>query len=183
MRRLDQAACSWRDSPNWNFRTMHRNELSQEPEILSRFPEFVQLHYDAWIAYEWNYHRTARILMHGQLLRCLDRFSLDVEEMLQIAARQLRQESVIIIQKLADEILSTVPQSLGDIDRDGNIRTSASYGSKGSAVGGYFLLWPIKIIKTLDTATADQRTMAKGVFERIRECTGMKSFLGDLSSI
>jgi hypothetical protein len=183
MRQLDQAACSWRDSPNWDFKTVHRTELSKDPEVLARLPHFVQLHCDAWIAYEWNYHRTARILMHGQLLRCLDRVSLSDDEMLQAEAHHLRQESVIITQNLADEILSTVPQSFGDLDQDGKFRTNSSYGSRGSGVGGYFLLWPIRIIKSLDTATQEQRETAKEVFERIRELTGMRSILGDVSSI
>ena len=50
-------------------------------------------------------------------------------------------------------------------------------------VGAYFLLWSIKILKSHEHVNEEQREMARGVFERIREVTGMKKMLGDKSCI
>jgi hypothetical protein len=70
----------------------------------------------------------------------------------------------------------------GDIDHEGRLQT-LSEASKCRGLGGYFLLWPIKIVKRSELATEEQRHWAEAVFERIREYTGMKSALGDTSII
>jgi hypothetical protein len=183
---LDQVTTTWRRGPDWAYKTIHRSEITQDELKVSKFPEFVQLHQDVWIAYEWNYHRTARIILHEHLLECLDRLQCScpgTERTFSTDLCSLKQSCVTIIWALVDEVLSTVPQSLGDIDHEGNIVENSSGTPKCKGVGGYFLLWPIKIIKVIRSATAEQRSVAQGVFERIRECTGMKSALGELSSI
>jgi len=139
-----------------------------------------------WIAYEWNYHRTARVILHEHLLECLDQFQqvyAGDDDGLWTVVKSLRETSVSIIQSLVDEVLSTVPQSLGDVDHEGNIPAPSTGTSICRGVGGYFLLWPMKIFKTTRSATGEQRITAREVFERIRECTGMKSTLGDASKI
>jgi hypothetical protein len=183
---LDQTAVSWRKGRNWTFKTIHRSELSvlQNSPTIQTLPEVIQLHKDPWIAYEWNYHRTARILTHEHLLRCIDRLLCkgSLEDYAQNQLEGLQRKSKAIVQGLAAEILSTVPQSFGDIDHNGNIRDgNAPLRSQG--VGAYFLLWPMKIIKRTKTVTKEQQNTAQLVFDRIRERTGMKSILGDLSCI
>jgi len=186
MHALDQVATSWRDGLSWVYRTIHRSELASGKETVAGFPEFLQLHHDVWIAYEWNYYRTTRIIMHEHLPLCLGRLEsahLAMEEALRTDLCSFRQASITIIRALVDELLSTVPQSLGDIDHEGNILEKASKTPKCKGIGGYFLLWPVKIIKRTHSATAQQKAIAQGVFERIRECTGMKAALGEASSI
>ena len=73
MHELDQTAITWRQGSCWAYETIHRSELGRDELATSKFPEFIQLHPDVWIAYEWNYHRTARIILHEHLLECLDR--------------------------------------------------------------------------------------------------------------
>jgi hypothetical protein len=175
MHTLDQSVVDWHDQPHWKFKTISRNSLSLSSELLAGLPERIQLHADAWMAYEWNYHRTARILMHCQLLTCLDRLARYDDYNLNCEVRNLNLHSTAIIRDLVDEILSTVPQSLGDINNKGKPINTTTGKSKGRAVGAYFLLWPIKIIKGLDTATPNQISCAETTFERIREFTGMKS--------
>ena len=186
MHDLDQVASTWRQGPSWAYKTIHRSEITQDRSIAHKLPEFVQLHRDVWIAYEWNYHRTARIILHEQLLECLDRLQ-SVYSGSQGPSPMdlclLKEASISIIRALVDEVLFTVPQSLGDVDHEGNIMHTPSPGPNCQAVGGYFLLWSIKTIKVTRSATEEQREVAKEVFERIRECTGMKSALGELSSI
>ena len=182
---LDQVATTWRQGPGWAYKTIHRSELTQDEAIISDLPEFIQLHRDVWIAYEWNYHRTARIILHEHLLECLDRlqsFYSGIQESLPADLCSFKQESNTIIWNLVDEVLSTVPQSLGDIDHQGILTHDSSDSRKCQGVGGYCLLWPMKVVKTIRSATAEQKSVARGVYERIRECTGMKSALGKLSS-
>jgi len=183
---LDQDSATWRSGPEWSYKIMHRSEISMDPTIASRFPEIVQIHQDVWIAYEWNYHRTARIILHEHLLACLDR----LEKMWitetgspSIAISSFKEKSISTIQFLVDEVLSTVPQSLGDIDQEGKIIDVVLGTSSCRGIGGYFLLWPIRVIKETAYATPEQILTAKNTFERIRDCTGMKTALGDVSCI
>jgi hypothetical protein len=182
MRVLDKTAITWRQGPNWEFRVLSRSDIFLYGEQTPAFPEIIQLHSDVWIAYEWNYHRTARILLHEQLLRCLERIRPGTQGDVRIEIDTIAQSSIEIVQSLADDILSTVPQMLGDIDHEGRVQ-SFSDSSKGRGLGGYFLLWSIKIVKRSKPAREEQRCRAEAVFERIREYTGMKATLGDASII
>ena len=183
MHELDQIATTWRKGPEWAYREIHYSDMDQDWSKSPDFPAYVQLHHDVWVAYEWNYHRTARMIMHEHLLECLSRLknSLSGVSLLELASTE--QASLVIIWSLANEILSTVPQSLGDIDHQGNLTESSSGRPKARGVGAYFLLWPIKMIKALKHPTTEQKRIAQVVFERIREYTGMKSTLGERSNI
>ncbi|TVY85287.1 hypothetical protein LSUE1_G001291 [Lachnellula suecica] len=205
MHTLDHIATSWRVGPSWSFRTVSKRDMPNYP---ASFPDQIQLHHDAWIAYEWNYHRCARIILHTHLLECVERLlsslslashsyasppssvsedeSPTFEELQEYYAR-----SRLVISWLADGILATVPQSLGDIDSAGNLLTPPSEMDGEvledkrtlQGVGAYFLMWPIKIVKSHKHLMDGQREMAEEVFERIREVTGMKKLLGDKSCI
>jgi hypothetical protein len=182
MHTLDTKTLTWRKGVNWSFKTVPSTKVARVEELPEHFPASIQLHRDIWIAYEWNYHRTARIVLHEQLLECIDRVYLGTTEDIQDEFEFLRKVSVSIIRDLVDEILSTVPQSLGDIDGEGNL-VDSTIPPKSRGVAAYFLLWPIKIIKSTKSATSKQREAGMFIFERIREYTGMKSILGDLSCI
>ena len=183
---LDQASTTWRHGPAWTYKTFPRSQLTQNEELLSKWPENVQLHRDVWIAYEWNYYRVGRIIMHEHILQCLDRlhsmFNGDQASLRPVIC-SFEETSISIIKGLIDEILSTVPQSLGEVDQDGNLLDNLPGTKSVKAIGGYFLLWPIKFTKSTRSATSHQRMAARDVFERIRECTGMKTALGDESKV
>jgi hypothetical protein len=157
MHNLDRLTESWREGSQWAYRTIHRSEIAgDETAAAADLPEFIQLHRDVWIAYEWNYHRTARIILHEQLLRCLDRLQElypHTQEVVQSALASFKRSSVAIIRALVSDALSTVPQSLGDIDLEGHLMKHSSRTSICNGVGGYFLLWPIKVIKGTPSAT------------------------------
>jgi len=189
MHELDRKTVSWRTGEEWRFRTIPKTEVTMpskdaEGEFSERLPKNIQLHQDVWIAYEWNYHRTAHILLHTNLLTCLDWAKTPSSENTQLDSdlQLLTRASVSIIQGLANEILSTVPQTFGDIDNQGR-KTDLAFAARCRALGAYFLLWPIKILKSSKAVTVRQREDAEIVFERIREYTGMKDALGDLSCI
>ncbi|KAF4494195.1 negative acting factor [Fusarium agapanthi] len=178
---LDQEATRWRKSPEWSFQTRTHEEILDNKESSFWLPESVQLHPDLWMAYEWNYHRTARIILHQKLVACLEKVNTALPSDSGAATRIT--ESINTIQSLAGEILATVPQSFGDIDRLGRWH-AGSKTARWQAAGAYLLLWPIKIIKSQSAlTTGSQKEDAQRVFERIRECTGIKSSLGVLSEI
>lgn len=185
MQALEKVAMTWRSGLEWAFKTVRRSDIIQGEEPASIYPEFFQLHRDVWIAYEWNYHRTGRVILHEHLLLCLDRLESTYasSEAVQAESNHFRVASVSVIHTLVDEVLSTVPQSLGDIDHEGNLLNHLPTTSKCKGVGGYFLLWPIRIIMSTHTATSEQRACARATFERIRQCTGMNAALGVASCI
>lgn len=180
---LDSEAATWRNGPEWKYRVIYRSEIITDPTEASRFPACIEIHQDVWIAFEWNYHRTARIIMHENLLQCLHRLRTTNKDVHEFPFKATEQSSISTIRTLADDILSTVPQTFGDIDQEGNILNNAGQAPKCASIGAYFLLWPIKIIKSTASATENQRVMAQNVFQRIREITGMKYALGERSNI
>ncbi|KAF4954920.1 hypothetical protein FGADI_4920 [Fusarium gaditjirri] len=181
MLRLDQEATHWRQKPEWRFQTKSRGEILDNRKSEFWLPESIQLHPDLWMAYEWNYHRAARIILHQKLVACLERVNAALPSDSRVTTRIT--ESIKIMQSLACEILATVPQSFGDIDHLGRWHLG-SKTARCQGVGAYLLLWPIKIIKSQSALTTEsQKEDAQRVFERIRECTGMKSNLGVLSEI
>ncbi|KAH8879488.1 hypothetical protein GQ53DRAFT_671915 [Thozetella sp. PMI_491] len=186
MHDLDRAATEWRQGPAWAYKTVRLSDTSSHGGSSGSIPGFIQLHPDVWVAYEWNYHRTARVIMHEQLLDCLNRFdelSAEASKDLLASVQALKDMSVAIIKDLVDEVLSTVPQSLGEVDHEGNPLNPRKSIELCQGVGGYLLLWPIKIMKETRSADAKQRAAAQAVFEHIRECTRMKDVLGEISNI
>lgn len=191
MHTLDSEATRWRQRPEWSFAIKRVEDIQGYRNHIDGLPMTLHLNKDLWLVYEWNYHRTARIILHQQLLACvaalnpgISAASLEIEDAELMAWKET---SSMTVEVLAEEVLSTVPQSFGDVDHLG--RCTASSSSSGDyprpqAIGAYLLLWPIKIIKSNDGASTDiQKKTAGAVFERIRECTGMKNALGSLSII
>lgn len=190
MQQLDKDATLWRQTPEWKFSTTPKTpDMALPYGLYELLPYYLQLHRDIWMAYEWNYHRTARITLHGQLLQCLGETIARIEAEsggqndLALDLRMQMEHSVSVVQILADEVLATVPQCFGDIDAEGR-RAESGRLPGCRAIGAYLLLWPIKIIKGTEASTSKaQKEAGAIVFERIRDCTGMKKNLGELSSI
>jgi hypothetical protein len=182
----DQEAVRWRQTSQWSFTSIAVSERPDLSSVARGITETIQLHSDVWMAYEWNYHRTARIIFLQQLLQCakaaLEGPDLDVVHE-QILSNTIA-ECVATIQWLADEFLATVPQSLGDVNHMGRLHDSNNGPPRCRAIGGYLLLWPTRTVKAETSATSvNQKERAQRVFEKIRECTGMKDLLGDKSII
>ncbi|KAG9253963.1 uncharacterized protein F5Z01DRAFT_655617 [Emericellopsis atlantica] len=184
---LDQEVSEWRRRPEWSFKTVSRSEISSEAEVSNHLPERVEIHRDIWMAYEWNYHRTARLILHQQLLQCLEKLASSSSTIesghldSQIACWMER--SVSTIHTLADQVLATVPQSLGNVNSLGQYRRNRTAQSSHRAIGAYLLLWPIRVIGS-ETSRAAERQIRSAVvvLDGIREHTGMKSHLGTLST-
>lgn len=187
MHALDAEATKWRQRAEWSFRTVLAEDIAGYRHKTAYLPDTVQIHGDVWMAYEWNYHRTARILLHQQLLACLTAIESDGDELVDGQTAEVmawKETSIMVVRTLAEEILSTVAQSFGDVDGAGRSVDVFEDGPSCRAIGAYFMLWPVKIMKSEDgVATDAQKEAARLVFERIRETTGMKRTLGALSIV
>jgi len=187
-RSLDDVAARWRDGPEWAFKTLDKWNVEGDAALIATFPASIQLHSDVWNAYEWNYHRTARIVMHMQLVACIRR-AISIAALSSAPTDITRfsealEHSTNLIRQLADDVFATVPQTFGEINHLGRVLRPDAESPKCRGVGGYLLLWPIKIIKSEQCCvTEQQRTAAITIFERIRDYTGMKAELGSLSMI
>ncbi|KAI1142035.1 hypothetical protein F5Y05DRAFT_402055 [Hypoxylon sp. FL0543] len=184
--KLDQEVASWRQKPEWSFKTLAVSDLPGFDPSVRPLTSTVQLHPDLWLAYEWNYHRTARSIGYQQLLNCL-RTAMgtpDLEPLTRESVRILIAQFTETVRLFADEVLSTVPQTFGDIDHLGRLHDHKAGAPRCRGIGAYLLLWPIKMIKGAQLSTSpEQKESGQVVFERIREYTGMKSHLGSLSII
>jgi hypothetical protein len=177
MHNLESESVAWRAGSHWAYRTILTSTLTTSKgevltaEELQNWPEEVGLYPDLWIIYELNYQRTGRVILQTQILECLGSLGSisDVDQLI-VYSRNT-------ITALINEILGSVPQSLGHMSSNGVVlRTNIEDGSgeKGtSAIGAYFLLWSIKIIRSSKYASEEQKGRAREVFRRIRKVTGM----------
>jgi hypothetical protein len=183
---LDQSAVSWRQTSQWSFTNLKVAERPDLEAVACGITDTIQLHPDIWMAYEWNYHRAARITFLEQVLKCskaaLETSDLDTTKEQKLTDTIAKCTSTI--EWLVNEILSTVPQSLGDVNHMGHVHDMMDGVPRCRGVGGYLLLWPIRISKgQLFGTTPEQKERAWKVFERIRDYSGMKSTLGNKSII
>jgi hypothetical protein len=183
---LDQSAVSWRQTSEWSFQNLTMSERPDLEPVARGITDKIQLHCDIWMAYEWNYHRAARITFLEQLLKCSKAAlgTLDLDTVEEKTLTDTIAKCTSTIQWLADEVLSTVPQFFGDVDHMGRAHDIKDGFPRCHAIGGYLLLWPIRITKVQTSATTpEQKERCCRVFERIRDYTGMKATLGDKSII
>lgn len=181
---LDQTAVSWRQTSEWSFKNLAVSERPDLKLAARGITDTIQLHPDIWMAYEWNYHRAARIIFLEQLLKC-SRAALETPDLDDVEEKALTDtiaKYTSMIQWLADEVLSTVPQTFGDVNHMGRAHDVKDGPPRCRAIGGYLLLWPIKTSKGRTFATTpEQKERAWRVYDRIRDYTGMKATLGDKS--
>ncbi|KAK8080414.1 hypothetical protein PG997_008232 [Apiospora hydei] len=128
---LDQTASSWRQGPQWQFKSVSASELSSGLPF-PPLTRIVELHGDVWKAYELNYHRTARILFHQQLLKVIEAVLAkpDLPELVVLSLHEMMDRSTTAVCALVESILATVPQSLGDVDHLGHVAEAPSAAPK-----------------------------------------------------
>ncbi|KAI0161841.1 hypothetical protein GGR52DRAFT_586104 [Hypoxylon sp. FL1284] len=183
---LDKEVVSWWEKREWSYKTLNVSDLPEFDVSVRPLTKTIQLHGDLWMAYEWNYHRAARLIAYQQLVRCLAT-TIEKANSGDPATESMRilvEQFTDTIRMLAEEVLSTVPQSFGDIDHLGHVHNHRTGPPRCRGIGGYLLLWPIRIIKSEECSTTEeQQRSGQIVLDRIREYTGMKLHLGSLSSV
>jgi len=113
-----------------------------------------------WSASLWNKHRASRIILHQALLARLDaaKSNYTDEEFETLDMIHHRCKATLAIQVMIHDIFASIPWSLGDI-------TSSNTGSK--SIGGYFLVWALRVVLVCPIASEEQRNRARAALVRI----------------
>jgi hypothetical protein len=115
-----------------------------------------------WAAGNWNKHRAARIILHQRILETLDKSPpTDLDDQPRLSEQTAL--SLSIIYKMVHDVFASVAYSIG-----------ATAGSKSNfprGVGGYFLIWSLKVILRCPFISAEQYFTARDVLWRVgKEC-------------
>ncbi|KAI9740241.1 MAG: hypothetical protein M1834_004819 [Cirrosporium novae-zelandiae] len=162
---VDIAMSHWRDSasPQWDYETIGGVDGGGSSHSLG----FHHVYTDVHIASLWNFYRASRILLH-ESFDGVDGISATHVINNHHGPVPVPDSGAIfpcrkLVGQLADEILASVPFSLGDIDNVG--RTSRPTGS--GRLGAFFLTWPLFVIHTATQVSRDKKLLAQEILRRI----------------
>ena len=141
------------------------------PLDLQKSPS-IQLYSSATMAALWNQYRCMRILV----LECLQKVSSRQRENTawepspldtgnSEAIDRIPQE----IENLIDDVCASVPYLLGEVDQEGNLRQP----QQKKAIGGFMLLWPLRLIVLKGLGTTVQRNWMVKRLSYIRNVLGI----------
>jgi len=159
---VDEQLRCWDDDA---IRSMPYEVLSPPSKHRDLFPcQKVEYHAysNIWVAGNWNKHRATRIILHQRILEILDkRDRTDLNGQLRTSEQTAR--SLSIIYRMVHDIFASVACSLG-----------ATAGSKSNfprGVGGYFLVWSLKVILRCPFVSGEQYSTARDILWRVgKEC-------------
>ena len=123
------------------------------------------------MAYLWNLHRCTRIFLLQCIQDCIRRqkhISQVHQQPLQIFAEEVGPEDKLSF--LYDGICASVPYLLGEIDQQGELQQLRH----GKAVGGFFLLWPLRLLLFRGPTDETQRAWIKKQLAYIRANMGIQ---------
>jgi hypothetical protein len=118
-----------------------------------------------WTTSIWNKHRAARIILHQTFLDVVSPVTTGSDcNMFHSDNCDWSAVSRSIIQDMINDILASVPFSLGDIP---TMYTTTSPKS----VSGYFLIWSLQVIIRCTFASKEQQNDARSILLRVgRQC-------------
>ena len=155
---IDADLVEWADAiPPWLRYTTKTSDDTEN--ILSGF---YHVYPNIWIVGGYNLYRCARILIHELIIKWLDRsFTYDPQQ---------HQASKAILAELSADICATVPCIFGQIDQNGP--PNASYSPR--AATGTWVLWPLYLAATMDSATPTTRAWVIDQMERLGQMMGIR---------
>ena len=117
----------------------------------------------------WNLHRCTRIFLLQCIQDCIRRqnYLSQLQHPLLISAEEAEPEDKLSI--LYNDICSSIPYLLGEIDQQGRLQ----HLRHGKAVGGFFLLWPLRLLLFRGPTNEAQRTWIKKQLAYIRANMGI----------
>lgn len=131
----------------------------------------IHLYSSPAVATMWNVYRVARVLLLHCLQKCLTRRqqcgATDLESQETI---DMNVQSVETIHDFFENIYASVPYLLGDIDKQGNLQQC----QPKKAIGGFFLLWPLRMTLFLDLIDPVQKAWITTRLEHIRHLLGIQ---------
>ena len=159
-RGIDDDLVEWMEQiPQW---LRYTTKTSSDAEnVLSGF---YHVYPSMWIVGGFNLYRCARILTHEFIVQWLNHNTL--YDLLQ------RQTSEAILVELNADICASVPCVFGVIDKNG---PSNSPSSKTAA--GIWILWPLYLAATMDTATPATRAWVINQLDKLGRIMGIQQAL------
>lgn len=129
------------------------------------------------VAHVWNIHRTSRIYLLRGLIRSLTRQALERGQILDSTGNagieaQLKRET----QRLANDVCSSVPYMLGEIDQEDHLL----HNQHSKAVGGLFLLWPLGSLLPLGFLPQERITWIRERLDYIRDGLGIQHWVNSV---
>ena len=117
----------------------------------------------------WNLHRCTRIFLLQCIQDCIRRqkYLSQLQHPLLISAEEAEPEDKLSI--LYNDICSSVPYLLGEIEQQGRLQ----HLRHGKAVGSFFLLWPLRLLLFRGPTNEAQRTWIKKQLAYIRANMGI----------
>ena len=134
---IDQRLVLWADSlPSvWRYTSVPNKSTS------TTIPKSIHIHEDLFAAAVWNSWRAVRIRLVQTLMAVTELLGEDTSD---TDFRSVTRRKTIL--DLAEDICCSTPYLLGEIDGQGIPRGTA----KGVALGGYTLMYPLRIICTVN---------------------------------
>ena len=177
---LDARLAEWSSKLSGNFRYESVDALTNlalsgtcAPQTASA----VHIYSSISMAYLWNLHRCARILLNDSLIYCLLRSEeLNIANVVRDEQSDSRAELSEKISGLVDDICASVPYLLGEINQEGNLQRSPH----NRAVGGYFLLYPLRVTLALNRASPAQNMWIVKQLEYIKNIFGIQGSVNNL---
>lgn len=113
----------------------------------------------------WNSYRTAQIKLHQYIITFLDLLGdLTALFLSPEVIQERRQKSILIIEKMADKILETIPYALGDMWTQDN---SLQINRPSTWADALRLLWPLCTVRFSPLMLSRQREVAETALCRI----------------
>lgn len=117
----------------------------------------------------WNIYRCSRIMLLQYLMKCIARNAqCGATDLASPRLFGIKSEAAESISSLCSDVFASVPYLLGEIDQDGNLQQCRH----SKAIGGFLLLWPLRLILFLDVIEPWQKAWI------MRRLTYIKNVLG-----
>jgi len=180
----DARLSEWPDTlaPSWNPQTAATMESDPgDIDNAEIWPGNIDVYYDVWVASIWNSYRASRIFVQAVVVRCIQWLgsSLQYKQLPEFKA------ATAILQQMVDETSASVPYHMGWGVSEKDLTESTlpppqglpfvrpNHAQSVTALGGYFLLWPLFTAASVVTVPAEQRQWLRGRLLHIAKRFGM----------
>ena len=158
-------------SGRYIYTTMEAPDCSlSELQSASQERPSIHIYSSGAMACLWNLHRCTRIFLLQCIQDCIRRQNhiSRLQQPLRVPAEEAAPEDKLSF--LYDGICASVPYLLGEIDQQGRLQQLRH----GKAVGGYFLLWPLRLLLFRGPTDEAQRAWIKKQLAYIRANMGIR---------
>ena len=192
--RVDREIAAWtfKIPDDWKYTVVGMLEGMENPATAQFYPGSMHSYHDLWAANIWNNYRSNRIFCQMIILNCLERLIPSWER----ASTTEYCSTVATLQSLVNEVCSSVPFHLGFPDsvyesKESDVPDDSHTGAmddlqlpaqksdptarskKVTAMGGFFLMWPLFVAFNVVTAPENQRIWLNNRLRYIGDTCGI----------